>query len=317
MAFGIHTINKHYSPNGSGRDWFFVGDFEYRNGRRTPQPNSGGLKPVPPPTRKKGPPFEVLHGRARAAAAKKPLKQRWAEVQLSQSSPALLVLDSPSKAQPLELKFMDMRQMPGSRAAEDALAGVPTGATEYEKGAKSGDHTRGIRGPTPHFAATSWNYSGPQGWEGKRQEVDFIEDLVRAGVREAPQGDSNKLQEGDYTRTIRGKVPHHKSTMSDLGMIPGWNQEAYGSPHKHMYHAASVFPDRHLEEAGGTLPGVMHKEPGPGDQCRGVKGKIPHFFPTSWDLGSIPNWQKQKYDFGPVAHSELRLTMWGSNRDGR
>lgn len=39
MAYGLRKItNATYQPYGSGRDWFFIGDYEYRNGRRTPDP---------------------------------------------------------------------------------------------------------------------------------------------------------------------------------------------------------------------------------------------------------------------------------------
>lgn len=38
MAYGLRTIvNKGYIPYGSGRDWFFIGDYEYGNGRKTPK----------------------------------------------------------------------------------------------------------------------------------------------------------------------------------------------------------------------------------------------------------------------------------------
>eukprot|EP00931_Biecheleriopsis_adriatica_P035202 TRINITY_DN20263_c0_g1_i1.p1 TRINITY_DN20263_c0_g1~~TRINITY_DN20263_c0_g1_i1.p1 ORF type:complete len:270 (+),score=32.58 TRINITY_DN20263_c0_g1_i1:87-896(+) len=42
MSYGSHGLrlisNATYEPYGSGRDWFFLGDFYYRNGRRTPGP---------------------------------------------------------------------------------------------------------------------------------------------------------------------------------------------------------------------------------------------------------------------------------------
>ena len=48
-----------YQANGSGRDWFFVGDYEYRNGRRTPQPNSFGAPPERPPAERDTHRFEL------------------------------------------------------------------------------------------------------------------------------------------------------------------------------------------------------------------------------------------------------------------
>jgi len=41
MAYGLRGItNAGYNPYGSGRDYFFIGDFQYINGRRTPDCNT-------------------------------------------------------------------------------------------------------------------------------------------------------------------------------------------------------------------------------------------------------------------------------------
>lgn len=44
MSYGQHGLrsiaNATYEPYGSGRDWFFIGDYYYLNGRRTPDPQS-------------------------------------------------------------------------------------------------------------------------------------------------------------------------------------------------------------------------------------------------------------------------------------
>merc|ERR1712046_414583 len=49
-AHGLYKINGRYPPYGSGRDWFFIGDYQYRNGRRTPDPNerhkAKGIEPL-------------------------------------------------------------------------------------------------------------------------------------------------------------------------------------------------------------------------------------------------------------------------------
>eukprot|EP00927_Polykrikos_kofoidii_P066327 TRINITY_DN61951_c0_g1_i1.p2 TRINITY_DN61951_c0_g1~~TRINITY_DN61951_c0_g1_i1.p2 ORF type:complete len:161 (+),score=8.28 TRINITY_DN61951_c0_g1_i1:74-556(+) len=39
MAHGLRTIsNRTYMPFGNGRDWFFIGDSSYQNGKRNPGP---------------------------------------------------------------------------------------------------------------------------------------------------------------------------------------------------------------------------------------------------------------------------------------
>eukprot|EP00927_Polykrikos_kofoidii_P074863 TRINITY_DN70914_c0_g1_i1.p1 TRINITY_DN70914_c0_g1~~TRINITY_DN70914_c0_g1_i1.p1 ORF type:complete len:218 (+),score=18.24 TRINITY_DN70914_c0_g1_i1:70-654(+) len=66
MAYGLRSLsNGSYMPYGSGRDWFFIGDFEYRNGRRTPGPNDrNSAQKTKPVARDKKPPFEVSVGRS-------------------------------------------------------------------------------------------------------------------------------------------------------------------------------------------------------------------------------------------------------------
>lgn len=66
MAYGLRKIhNKGYVPYGSGRDWFFLGDHEYQNGRRTPMPQDQERVQkilegsAPPPQCPKGIPAEV------------------------------------------------------------------------------------------------------------------------------------------------------------------------------------------------------------------------------------------------------------------
>eukprot|EP00927_Polykrikos_kofoidii_P052491 TRINITY_DN46364_c0_g1_i1.p1 TRINITY_DN46364_c0_g1~~TRINITY_DN46364_c0_g1_i1.p1 ORF type:complete len:152 (-),score=14.86 TRINITY_DN46364_c0_g1_i1:157-612(-) len=78
MAYGLFAIaNKNYTPNGSGRDWFFLGDQGYRNGRRR-------IENVPE-TRKPRPPSELAHAKAYLGVNRKtpafPVLQRWRNVE--------------------------------------------------------------------------------------------------------------------------------------------------------------------------------------------------------------------------------------------
>eukprot|EP00929_Paragymnodinium_shiwhaense_P066211 TRINITY_DN33188_c0_g1_i1.p1 TRINITY_DN33188_c0_g1~~TRINITY_DN33188_c0_g1_i1.p1 ORF type:complete len:232 (-),score=26.81 TRINITY_DN33188_c0_g1_i1:48-695(-) len=59
-AAGLRLItNATYEPYGSGRDWFFIGDFSYRHGRRTPDPNLRHKMADPVKYRPRGQPREV------------------------------------------------------------------------------------------------------------------------------------------------------------------------------------------------------------------------------------------------------------------
>mmetsp|Transcript_11368 Transcript_11368/g.21557 ORF Transcript_11368/g.21557 Transcript_11368/m.21557 type:complete len:172 (-) Transcript_11368:58-573(-) len=50
MAHGLRMITSStYMPYGSGRDWFFIGDYTYRNGRRTPDPQTRHLSKIDKP----------------------------------------------------------------------------------------------------------------------------------------------------------------------------------------------------------------------------------------------------------------------------
>mmetsp|Transcript_28315 Transcript_28315/g.51106 ORF Transcript_28315/g.51106 Transcript_28315/m.51106 type:complete len:208 (+) Transcript_28315:70-693(+) len=70
MAYGIRKITgTTYWPYGSGRDWFFVGDLDYINGRRTPEAHiRGRMEKLTPPLRKtQGRPQDMAFSQARIA----------------------------------------------------------------------------------------------------------------------------------------------------------------------------------------------------------------------------------------------------------
>jgi len=69
MAYGLRRIvNATYQPYGTGRDWFFLGDYEYTNGKRTPGPQEQWKAKIDKiPSRPAGRPQEMR--RARSAAA--------------------------------------------------------------------------------------------------------------------------------------------------------------------------------------------------------------------------------------------------------
>mmetsp|Transcript_29994 Transcript_29994/g.95773 ORF Transcript_29994/g.95773 Transcript_29994/m.95773 type:complete len:176 (-) Transcript_29994:110-637(-) len=60
---GLCLIAGNYQPDGTGRDWFFVGDQGYRQGRRTPPPNARRHHSKPPAQRQ-GMPREMASTKA-------------------------------------------------------------------------------------------------------------------------------------------------------------------------------------------------------------------------------------------------------------
>lgn len=76
MAYDLHRIAHHYEANGSGRDFILVGDWDWRNGRRTPGPQD--LKKCARdkvPRHRIGPPKEVARARSLAAFRGRQLPQ--------------------------------------------------------------------------------------------------------------------------------------------------------------------------------------------------------------------------------------------------
>merc|ERR1712039_1014588 len=121
-------------------------------------------------------------------------------------------------------------------------------------------------------------------------------------------------QEGDHTLGIRGSMrPHFTADYHQLGKIPGWKQPTEGVAPKHCHHSTPLFPDVPHPDPGGT-----YKKKQEGDESLGFASKEPHFTSTYSFHGRIPGFndpgkagQYKRYDFGPVANTQYRLTEWG------
>eukprot|EP00439_Symbiodinium_sp_Y106_P057933 s235_g8.t1 len=348
MAYGLKTITGTYSSNGSGRDWFFMGDFEYRHGRRTPPPNTKGSRPEKPLQQPRGPPVEVQAGRRRTEGARTSQVERWtlrhaergegsggpkakttgtltssfSESALSASTTARSWKEATSEASgrkkapkgdgSMAKPGFDCTswlhgQIPGwqgtryelARAEENARIGVPRGPCDADLHAGPGDHTRGIRGSAPHFSATS--HSLGQVDMGDRPRVVVAAAELNRDAR-VPEADRNfKRQEGDMSSGILGKGPFHKSTLSELGEYQNFTHQEVGAPLKHHFASQKIFFD------SPDLEAVKSQE---GDCCLGIKAHKPHHTTTYSDLGNIPKWPKKRYDFGPIANTRYRFTMW-------
>eukprot|EP00435_Cladocopium_sp_Y103_P009003 s15_g2.t1 len=230
-----------YQSNGTGRDWFFMGDFEYRHGRRTPPPNTAGQRPEKPLMQARGPPAEIHAARQRMEGTKSSQAEKWLRrsgnsnvLKSSASEPAMSTgtgtaslswkeanqraagrrkpfkagLTGKGSYEPTSWKYGSIPNWPEpkyqlERAEENKVIGVPRGPCAADETAGPGDHTRGIRGTAPHFIATSHSLGQVECPLGKRVCVEIAEVNRAARVHEA---DKNfKRQEGDLSLGIVGK----------------------------------------------------------------------------------------------------------------
>ncbi|CAE7293957.1 unnamed protein product [Symbiodinium natans] len=186
-----------------------------------------------------------------------------------------------------------------STADENARIGVPRGPCEADLHAGPGDHTRGIRGSVPHFSATSHGLGQVDIGDRPRVVVAAAELNRDARIHEA---DKNfKRQEGDMSCGIVGKGPFHKSTLSELGEHQNFIPQEVGAPMKHHFASQRIFFDS---------PDLQAKKAQEGDCCLGIKVNKPHYTSTYSELGSIPKWPQKRYDFGPIANTRYRFTVW-------
>jgi len=333
MAHGLRTIaNKGYSPDGTGRDWFFLGDFDYRHGRLTPSPVSS--KQRPPMTRLLKPrsvPAEVRHSRSCAAA--KSAKEKWmchhegtapgvggAPQPQWHSSTPLAARTAPA-ASPFQATSWQLGQLPGwsgkrfelPRASELATAGVIGCERINPPTPGPGDHTRGVKGGTAHFAASSWQVGQQPGWAGAQYESSRATELRRAGVlRSESAPDLPPPGAGDHTCGIGAGLAQHSASSAELGPRPSdWKPKDQGAADRHHYHSTPIFPRQSGE---GTIDAAAAVT---GDHTRGIKGRSAHFAPTSSQYGQDPAWKGRRYDFGPVAFKQHRLTPWGDRQEER
>eukprot|EP00425_Heterocapsa_triquetra_P023764 CAMPEP_0195104376 /NCGR_PEP_ID=MMETSP0448-20130528/73064_1 /TAXON_ID=66468 /ORGANISM="Heterocapsa triquestra, Strain CCMP 448" /LENGTH=319 /DNA_ID=CAMNT_0040140207 /DNA_START=17 /DNA_END=976 /DNA_ORIENTATION=- len=310
MAHGLHTIaHKNYTADGTGRDWFFLGDVNYRHGCVTPPPNAGVTRPAKPPSQPRGAPQEVVFQRL-LKDSKKNRNERWKKhagelpATCIGGASQLLAHEAGAGVRPQAIKSLrrrcpePMSDPTGPHAQSFSVgwieelkaAGVhhSTSSPElqhYKPG--PGDHTRGIRGGNPHFRSSYFDLGQDHGLNISRKEVANAQELREARVigRTALLTHEKEL-EGDHTRGIRGagaKLSSLSSSYMDLGQsFPGWQQQ------KHQLEHAQV-----LRDAGVPPPLIPPKEI-EGDHSKGIKGKVPHYAATYWELGKIPKWSKTR-----------------------
>lgn len=340
MAYGLHAIaHKNYIPYGSGRDWFFIGDFEYRNGRKTPTGNQSGQRPQRPPAKRRGEPAEVaFHKSVLAGSGKAKTIERWRRAQAENSEgssdhqlraqrASRSSVPHGSEGATFAATSWQLGRIPAwdggvyelNNAVELEGAGAIRSASAPELQPGPGDHTRGIRGPTLHFASQYSKLGNDPSFTGKRFDLPNGTELQAAGaIRDGPQ--AGYLGPGNHTRGVCARAPHFTADSHRLGQVPGFQQPEVGHALKHTFHSTPCYPDvvrRPKASPGKEASTSLDTTGGPeeeyraGDHTMGIRAQRPHFTSTYNDHGQIPGWKGKRYDFGTLAVSRFRLTEWG------
>lgn len=335
MAHSLRLIsNKGYNCYGDGRDWFFLGDPEFRNGRRTPVPNQTGPALIKPAPRPRGVTREVSYQRA-VSGAKGRKKEKWQKIcderpQHFGPQQSQVVMDQEQLARTTGGKGARLRgNRDGNQAATFATTydqlgqhpawkgpryhlehaemnnsiGVPRSSSEPVLKEMEGDHTRGIRGARPHFSSTYQQVGlDVPGMPANRCVVANAENLRDACV--PPKVVPPKDIEGDNCQGIKGPLGSApmRSTLSDYGHeqpFPKWMGDR-----KHQHPLCEELRD------AGAIPIQEKPKEVEGDHSRGIRGATAHHFTTSGDYARYQKIEGKRRDFGPVARTQYRLTTW-------
>ncbi|CAE8590778.1 unnamed protein product, partial [Polarella glacialis] len=207
-------INGRYQANGTGRDWFFLGDYEYRNGRRTPPPSK---KPEKPLTRCLGAPAEVRAGNAQATGRKTSQAQRWQKTHLERGASGGAEAHSQTMSLAATAPAGTLSSSASAPVFSSSEAGSSAKLRTSKKVGRKGDGC--LATGTEHWQATSWSHGQIPGWAPKRYELLKAEEEKAIGV---PRGKSDykKRQEGDHTQGVHCAKPHFHSDYMSLGQDP-------------------------------------------------------------------------------------------------
>mmetsp|Transcript_4738 Transcript_4738/g.11275 ORF Transcript_4738/g.11275 Transcript_4738/m.11275 type:complete len:316 (+) Transcript_4738:159-1106(+) len=314
MAHGLRTIaNKSYNAYGTGRDWFFLGDAEYRDGKRTPLPNQGGMRPQPPPARPRALIPEVSFEK-RQRVSKEQVLERWhrahSEIPANMPLAATQAEATSPRDHELSTKSRAARRRAGLMQRPGDEGQMTTGGNKKEK---------------TNFATTYRELGLDSRFVPDRSlppappEIARAQQLVQPVVavsRSASEPAIKELQ-GDHPYRVQpGDRPHYTSTY----MSHGWwyDPEARKDRPIPPPRASAGLPAalQDPNEINKVLPAKAPKVKveGYADYSSGHKGPTPHFFTTYQQLGRYQPVDYQRYDFGAVAKN-YRFTRWQSMRE--
>lgn len=246
MAHGLRKIagTQGYVPDGSGRDWIFLGDLGYRKGK---QAYDSSLNPIRKPGPKPGlqnrsPPAEValqrsLHapGPIKMRAAR---KEKWAKCQEEGKAPVPRCRSLPSYFQ---TTYSGHGRIPGWKTSPAETPISLMGKQPPPPRPNSAGHL-GLGLDEPHFKSTYTDLGN--GFSTSKWGAPSPHNLYSLPVFPdvAKSGPPHTLYLGDPLPYLAESAKtHFESTYSQLGRVPGWDHAGkeveVGAPAKFHHHS--------------------------------------------------------------------------------
>jgi len=298
MAYGIKAITGTYVGD-SRSDWMIFGDFEYRNGRKTPNLDAPGLRPEPPPSRPRKS-AEVVAGNLKRLGAKTSQVERWAK-RHAERGEGHGGQDAPEredyarrKADVYEKAMASSQSAPVLRETTQGELGAKTTGSmgfaarravdaahdrQQARNQKAKQEAKKVKG---YFDTTYLNHGQIPGWQQARYELPVAVENAAVGL---PRGECEydaTAKSGDYTRGMKGRR-HFFADSHNLGQVEVPGQErAFELEKARQGRAGGVYEipkeviDKALRDQVGELT------------C-GIHGRMPHRKSLQSDLGYDQN----------------------------
>lgn len=244
MAHGLRAIvNSGYFPYGSGRDWFFIGDALYRNGRLAPDPNHRFGK-TDPTRRRRGVPSEIRMSKAILGAA---------ETSISKSA------SSPSFS---SRRMSSLRRQQSAPTCNDAIQSRSTTGVHVDRWKDQNSSKRLLKAKVSlRRSTTDTEWSGPGMAKSSYEELGQIEGYIPSdvGAQEKYRYFSSRV----FPPTKVDQKPEKSEPASEWGVPekhlhfsgkffpriekepverqPGWRPPEYGMPDKHRFHQPPIW----------------------------------------------------------------------------
>lgn len=214
---GLRLIANKGSPTGhynNGRDWFFIGDYGYRNGAIAYE-RSRNPAIDPPKMKRTGPPAEIASQRARTKLAK-------ARARRSASAPRLVAAAEPDN--PFVTCYSELGRVPGFDP-DQVLA--PKSRAYYNQYRATQDYVPGGDPDSSggRYRTTSSLHGRIPGFSLSEEGAPSKHKFFRQPFAEKPAEKSR----GDY-----------ETTYSLHGRIPGWADSSFGVPDKFVHHSSCL-----------------------------------------------------------------------------
>mmetsp|Transcript_27112 Transcript_27112/g.49532 ORF Transcript_27112/g.49532 Transcript_27112/m.49532 type:complete len:272 (+) Transcript_27112:160-975(+) len=231
MAYGLRSIvNSGYMPYGSGRDWFFVGDHSYRNGRRTPDANNRKPKGG-------GEPKMQYRGEPKEMRQTKSIHKNLGGTGIMQRGSSKV----DDRVSPV--RASKWREHLSSDTCNDVIqrAKASTGSVHSSRWREQLSSTRPVKAALRKSASVPtslWNSA----YKEEVGQVHLISDWSASdwGAAEKHRYHSSRVFP---PRDVQQVPPE-----------PEWRPPAWGEPHKHRYSSMPCFPPKDMQAETAKVP---------------------------------------------------------------